>query len=435
MSANHESGDPAEQRDDGVGEEDDVEPEEQEDVDVDEEESNEDHEEDSNSDEEDDDDDDDDDDESIVEGILFAMNESARSDGSLLIESDLMDGIARLNDQGMDILVERLEETSASEASWDHLITRIAVDVEHPNHDMNVARRITRILDCLTLASLAEFGLEEEWYDEDDALHQWKPLVVDHFVKWMTTTTSITRPERLSSFRLGSLGYDPTVWDNFTARYASMIKIWLSLGEGTALYPNSASHATAFALSMRRLPQLRELRIAVHVAGASSSLLSCLCQGLLSLRQVDEFAVLVFMKETTLCSSCTKDSELVLREIGNVLAFASSLTNVTFGFNEAARERMHDVGVIFDQIRSSGSISKLTLCRVKLCGPKQTHFHKAFSPERRTNWRQRAPGQLGCVPSHRSRTSPSRAWFLTSVVLGKLTRRHLSTLRVSKIYL
>jgi hypothetical protein len=407
MNANHELVDPEEQRDDGAGagDEDDVldseEPHENVDEDEDEDEEGEEDEEEQEQEEDniDDDDDDDEDDEEddddnnndideedpmlLVNHIVIAMEDFAHGDGSLLFQPfgdwNVIGWIARLTDQGMALLVDQLRVMSASEQSWDHLVERITVDVEHPTHDMKVARRITQMLDCLDLSSLGEFALvDEPSHAEDAALHQWKPLVVDHFVKWMTASTSVTRPERLSSFRLECLGYDPNVWDAFVARFSSIQQVRVSIGEGAAMYPNSAVYATALALSMRRLPHLRELCIVVHVAGASSLLLSCLCQGLGSLAQVERFDVFVRMRETEMCDSCAMDSELALQEIGNALAFASSLKHVTISFNDAAKKRIPDVGVLFDQLRSSGSITKVCLTRVDVKGPKHTRFHRAL---------------------------------------------------------
>jgi hypothetical protein len=388
MNENRDLGDPMERDDDGE----EVEPEEHVNdeaaEDSDEASDDDDDEEMEDSDE---DEDQDDGDNAIINSILGELDHSARFHEGLSFESnDIMLWIDQLTDQGMAILVAELKEMSASEASWDHLVERISVDVEHPFHDMKVAQRITTTLDCLDLASMTLFGLEEGSHDED-ALHQWKPLVVDHFVKWMTTTVSITRPENMSSLRLGSLGYDPTVWDSFAARYPSIERIWLSIGEAAACYPNSTPHATALALSMRRLRQLRVLRVVVHVSGGSSILLSCICQGLLSLPQVDQFEVFVYMKDAKLCSSCARDPELALHEIGSVLAFASSLKNVSIGFNEAAKARIHDVGVLFDQLRPSGSIAKVKLSRVEISGTRQTPFHKGFLA--------RAKNQLETKPS------------------------------------
>jgi hypothetical protein len=407
MNANHELVDPEEQRDDnvvaGVGEEVDVlEPEgPHEYVDEDEEDNGDEDEEEQEEDNIDEDDDDinnmdEEDPMLLVNRIVIAMEDFAHGDGALLFQPfgdwNVIGWIARLTDQGMALLVDQLQVMSASEQGWDHLVRRIAVDVEHPLHDMSIARRITRMLDCLDLSSLGEFALVEASRGEDAALHPWKPLVVDHYVKWMTTTTSITRPDRLSTFRLECLGYDPSVWDAFVARFASIQEVWVSIGEGAAMYPNSAVYATALVLSMRHLPQLCKLRVVVHVAGASSSLLSCLCQGLGSLAQVERFDVFVFMRETELCDACAKDSELALQEIGNALAFASSLKHVTISFNDAAKKRISDVGVFFDQLRSSGSITKVCLTRVDVKGPKHTLYHRALLARARSQLEQSGVG-------------------------------------------
>jgi hypothetical protein len=370
MNANHELDDVEEEEQENVEEEDwDEEVDEE---DGDEEDSDEDEEEDSDEDNED---------LTIVSNLLALLEGSAREDAELSFqqngELDIIAFIGQLTDQGMAMLVDLLGDTSVSEESWDHLVKAIIVDVGDSSHDMKVAIRITCILDCLGLSSLERFLIVEESHDlGEGSLHPWKPFVVDHYITWMATATSITHPERLFTLHLGSLGYDPKVWDPFVSRFSSFAEVYLYLLKGAGRYPNCTLHATALALSLRRLSNLRLLQVQVLAAGVLG-IVSSLFRGIASLPKLENFSCKIPVG-TKRCDSCAKDFELVLQEIGSVLAHSPSLKQASIVLIDGSGERFQDVGVLFDQLRFSSSITRFMISDVAICEPKQTSFHKWF---------------------------------------------------------
>jgi hypothetical protein len=409
MSSNHELGDPEERG--GVGE--DFEPEEQgnegEDDDSngyleelhsdDEEEESDDEEEESGEEEEESNEDDDGDLDAIVDNIAETLEDNARNHGALWIDGDdddlnLVGLMSELTDQGMETLMEALKESSGSRARWGRFVTTIFVDVAAPAHNTEVALRITKILDCLNLSSLEDFSLEESNYE--GPLHAWKPLVVDQYVTWMATTTSITRPDRLSSFHLAGLGCDPKVWDGFVARFSSIEEMRMTLEGGAGQYPSCALHAAALAVSMQRLPQLR--KVFLRVRGTRlSSILSSLGRGLASLRKLEEVALHYLVNDI-------QDSDLSLDAICQGLAFSSSLKEVFVWLSSGANTQ-----ILFDRLRLSGSIKKVTLRQVDIIERKQAPCPKAIHG--------RAEKHLDCAPAWKASESSFRNQSITSLVL------------------
>jgi hypothetical protein len=214
---------------------------------------------------------------------------------------------------------------------------------------LELAHKITEVLDCLNLTSLERFVIEERqsFLDEPDE-QPWKPDVVDHYIEWMTTTDSIKFPERVSSIILDCFGNDPEVWPPFVARFSSIQEVWLGLREGAWRNPNASRHAEALALSTRQLPQLRNFGIFVRATGLSS-IVSCFMRELVPLPTLAEFYVSVGKSDNG-----SHLSELALDDVYKYIASSTSLKDVTLHVDE-------DFTVLYDLLAKNN----VTLQRIK----------------------------------------------------------------------
>jgi hypothetical protein len=325
----------------------------EEDDDDDEEEDNE-YDEDGNIDDDDDEeeaeeedvgDDDEDDDEwepMSVQEIVAELEESARSDQDLTISwegSNMVGSMVHFTEEEMDELLEAISRSVGSgDNSWDRLIKCIAVDVNDPHHDWNLARRITTMLDRLSLTSLEWFAIEERpSFLEVPDEQPWKPHVVDHYLEWMTTTASIPQPERLSHLFLESLGAHPEVWSPFVAQFSSVQELYLTLreeGEGWRDNPHAARHARALASSLRARSRLRSLTLRVLATGLSD-ILSRLLRGLVSVPTLTKFNFSVHVDGAGRPESGPYGSEVAIVDVYKLVALTPSLTDVTIHVDES----------------------------------------------------------------------------------------------------
>jgi hypothetical protein len=311
----------------------------------------------------------------IVGLIQHVLGEGARSSEWIWIarydeeEFDLMDLVGELTDHGMDILLKAVKRVS----SWDRQVKQLVFDLSDPFHDLKFALRITKILDCLNLASLEQFDIL--WFEDMDdgtALQLWKPLVLDHYVNWIATAPCITRPERLSKFCLGGLGHDPKVWDAFVARFSSLREVNLELDGRAGQCPNGTLCATALASSMGRLPLLCALKIE-YCAPGLSSILTCLARGFVLLRNLQTFSFHT-QDGRGFDNEGVHDSDVVLEEMCRGLALCPSLKDVRVMFDEGASKKIKDFGALFDHLRTSRSIEKLQLRCVDIHTRSETHL-------------------------------------------------------------
>jgi hypothetical protein len=272
----------------------------------------------------------------IVDRIIAFLEDDARLSKcirffpDLEVEWDVLDWIGELTDQGMDSLLNALkEDMSGSESGWDHSVTHLAVLLSHPSHDMEFALRVSKILDCLTLASLEEVCIH--FFDEDvdycTPLVPLRPLVVDHYVKWMTTAPCIPRPEKLSTVRFECLGQDPKVWEAFVARFSSIREVELAFAQHAGRCPHGALHATSLAAGMGRLPLLRTLGIEVEGAGLSS-ILYRLSRAFGLLRSLEKVRIFFRWENMFGNDRDHDDIDLVLDEVCRGLAMCPSLKDV-----------------------------------------------------------------------------------------------------------
>jgi hypothetical protein len=176
----------------------------------------------------------------------------------------------------------------------------------------------------------------------------------------MTTAPCITRPEKLSTVHLESLGQDPKVWEAFVARFLSTREVEFAFAEHAGRCPHGAPHATSLAAGMGRLPLLRTLGIEVQGAGLSS-ILSCLSRAFGLLRNLEKLRIF-FGGENKLGNDRDHDDiDLVLDEVCRGLATCPSLKDVYVSFGKEAHSRIKNIGVLFDHLRKSGSIEELEL--------------------------------------------------------------------------
>jgi hypothetical protein len=176
----------------------------------------------------------------------------------------------------------------------------------------------------------------------------------------MTTAPCITRPEKLSTAHLESLGQDPKVWEAFVARFLSTREVEFAFAENVGRCPHGAPHATSLAAGMGRLPLLRTLGIEVQGAGLSS-ILSCLSRAFGLLRNLEKLRIF-FGGENMLGNDRDHDETyFVLDKVCRGLATCPSLKDVYVSFGKEAHSRIKNIGVLFDHLRKSGSIEELEL--------------------------------------------------------------------------
>jgi hypothetical protein len=348
----------------------------------------------------------------VVDRILEFLEEGARSHKRIWISSDeeeewdLMDMLGELTDRGMDSLLEALNEMSGTEAGWDRLVEHLSVNLSEASHDVKFARRVSKILDCLNLASLEEFDINcFEMDDYGSTLRLSKSLGVDHYVQWMASAPCITRPNRLSTIHLGGLGHDPKVWDAFVERFPSIRKVELCFLEQAGPYRNGTLHAAGLAASLGRLPLLRTLDVEVGATGLSS-ILSGLCRRVGLLRNLEEVSLFFHGITTDLDND---EYDMVLDEICRELAWCTSLKDVYVMFEQDASKRMKDTGFVFDRLRTSGSIENLQLRCVDI------HTRS-----------EKQQGHLGCEPGG----TPSKS----SITNRSLKSLDLNDCRIGRSY-
>jgi hypothetical protein len=275
-----------------------------------------------------------------VQDIVAELEESARSDHDLTIAwegSNMVGSMVNFTEEEMDELLEAISRSVVSgDNSWDRLIKCIVVDVNDPYHDLDLARRITSILDRLTLTSLEWFAIEERpSFLEVPDEQPWKPHVVDHYLEWMTTTASIPRPERLSHLFLESLGANPEVWSPFVARFSSVQELYLTLreGEGWRDNPHAARHAHALASSLRTRSRLRTLTLRVLATGFAD-ILSRLLRALVSVPTLTKFDFSAHVDGAGRPESGPYGPEVAIVDVYQLVALTPSLKDVKLHVDE-----------------------------------------------------------------------------------------------------
>jgi hypothetical protein len=299
--------------------------------------------------------------------VVAVLKESVQRKGWLDFSwegSSMMLSLATYTEEDMEVLEEEIfrSRTVGSEAGWDRLVKCIVVDIEE--HSLGLASKITDVLDCFNLTSLEWFSIYERssFLNVFDDELEWIRHVVDHYVEWMTATTSIPFPERVSHIFLDCLGDDPEVWNPFVARFSGITEIWLVLRERARLLPNASRHAEALAESTRALPQLESLGVEVHAAGLSNIFLSFLRE-LVPMPTLAEFGFEVHAEPR---ESGSYLSAMELNYVYKFVAFSTSLKDVTLDVDE-------DFTALFDLLVKYN----VTLQRIQFCKHVQDSDTKA----------------------------------------------------------